>query len=243
MQPRVVQLFVTCLVDQFYPQVASATLKILEGLGISVRIPFEQTCCGQPAFNDGLFDKARSVARRFLIAFDKDIPIVTPSGSCAFMVRKNFPLLFRGEREERLALRVSKETYELTEFLTEVVGVEDLGANYPHRVTYHASCHMTKGLGLKEPPLKLLRNVRGLEFLEMENSDMCCGFGGVFSLRYPDISLAILEEKAEAIIETGAEVVTSADISCLMQIEGFLRRRGLPLRVEHIALILKGERR
>lgn len=241
MQKKKIQLFVTCLVDQFFPDVAEATYEIFKKLGIEVYIPRDQTCCGQPAFNDGLFKDARRVAHQFLKAFKEDIPIVAPSGSCVHMVRHQYPVLFKGEPDEKLALDISKRTYELTEFLVNEIGIEDVGSYYPHRVTYHASCHMTRGLGVIEPPLRLLKNVRGLELLPMKNADWCCGFGGVFSVKYPHLSVAILEDKVRWIEESGAEIVTSPDISCLMHIEGYLRRNKIPIKTEHIAMILRGE--
>ena len=242
MQKRKVQLFVTCLVDQFFPEVAEATCEILHRLGVEVKTPLNQTCCGQPAFNDGLFSDARKVARQFLKAFKEEIPIVAPSGSCVHMVRHQYPVLFKGEPEEELALSVSRRTFELTEFIVNVLGVDDLNSFYPHKVTYHASCHMTKGLRIVDPPLRLLKKVKGLEFLPMKNADWCCGFGGVFAVKYPELSVAILEDKVRWISESGAQVVTSCDVSCLMHIEGYLRRNKIPVRAEHIALILRGEK-
>ncbi len=242
MQKRKVQLFVTCLVDQFFPEVAEATLEILERFDVDVEIPLTQTCCGQTAFNDGLFHDARKVARNFLKSFRRDLPIVAPSGSCVHMVRHQFPVLFKGEPDEDLALEISRNAFELTEFLLDVLGIESVDSYYPYKVTYHASCHMTKGLGIIIQPLKLLQSVRGLTLLPMKNFDWCCGFGGVFSVKYPELSVAILEDKVRWIRESGAEVVTSSDVSCLMHIEGYIKRNKIPLRTEHISLILRGER-
>jgi len=234
-----VSLFVTCLVDQIFPHVGEATVELLRRVGVEVDFPEEQTCCGQPAFNDGFWPQAREVARQFLRAFSDSEMIVSPSGSCVTMVREYYPLLFREDPKlHGRAQEIGKRTYELSEFLVRVLGVEDVGASFRRKVTYHASCHGLRGLGLREEPLRLLRNVRGLELIDLPGWDECCGFGGLFSVKMPHLSSAILEEKIRNIVSTGAEIVVATDISCLMHIAGGLSRKGIPVRTMHLAEIL-----
>jgi L-lactate dehydrogenase complex protein LldE len=234
-----VSLFVTCLVDQIFPQVGEATVELLRRVGVEVDFPEEQTCCGQPAFNDGFWPQAREVARQFLRAFSDSEVIVSPSGSCVAMVREYYPLLFREDPQlHDRAQEIGRRTYELSEFLVRVLGVEDVGASFRRKVTYHASCHGLRGLGLREEPLRLLRNVRGLELIDLPGWDECCGFGGLFSVKMPHLSSAMLEEKIRNIVSTGAEIVVATDISCLMHIAGGLSRKRIPVRTMHLAEIL-----
>lgn len=234
-----VTLFVQCLVDGIYPEVGEAIFKIFHKLGIQMTCPSDQTCCGQPAFNSGYRREAKSTAKRFIEIFESAEVIVCPSGSCVTMVRHHYPQLF-GNDETWLqrARHVAEKTYELTEYLVDILGVEDLGANYAGRITYHDSCHLLRSLRVKDQPRKLLRKVSGAEFVEMYDSDRCCGFGGSFSVKYPDISTAMVADKVKNISDSGADTVVGCDMGCLMNIQGMLNRRGLSVRTLHIAQIL-----
>ena len=239
--PIPVSLFFTCLADAFSPGVCSATVAVLERFGATVRVPLSQTCCGQPAFNSGNRKEARAMARKFLLSFPGDGYIVSPSGSCAAMVKHGYPVLFRDEpRTLALAHAVGERVYELSQFLVEVLGVTDPKSDFSGKVTYHDSCHLRRGLGVVEAPRTLLRAIRGVEFVEMEESDRCCGFGGVFSLKYPQISCRMTEHKVERIVATGASWVTSGDLGCLMNIDGMISRVGYPVKAIHLAEILAG---
>lgn len=234
-------LFSTCLADTFFPNVCFATVAVLERFGVDLRVPLSQTCCGQPAFNTGNRKEARKMAAKFLTVFRGEEYIVTPSGSCANMVKHEYPVLFRDEPNLlTLAYRVGERVFELSQFLVEILGVTDPGSPYRGKVTYHDSCHLKRGLGVAEAPRTLLRAIPGVEFVEMEESDRCCGFGGVFSVRYPHLSCRMADRKIERILETGAQVVTSGDIGCLMNIGGTISRIGYPVRAVHIAEILAG---
>jgi len=240
--PIPVSLFFTCLADAFSPGVCSATVEVLERFGATVRVPLSQTCCGQPAFNSGNRKEARAMARKFLLSFPDDGYIVTPSGSCAAMVKHGYPVLFRDEPPMLARARaVGERIYELTQFLVDVLGVTDPKSDFSGKVTYHDSCHLRRGLGVVEAPRKLLRAVPGVEFVEMEESDRCCGFGGVFSLKYPQISCKMTERKVERILATGASYVTSGDLGCLLNIGGLISRIGYPVKAIHLAEILAGK--
>ena len=241
-KPTPVSLFFTCLADAFYPDVCFATVAVLERFGAEVRVPLSQTCCGQPAYNSGNRKEARKMARKFLSAFAGEGYIVTPSGSCASMVRNEYPVLFRDEPKMlALAYLAGERLYELSEFLVEVLGVTDPQSSFKGKVTYHDSCHLKRGLGVFEAPRKLLRAIPGVTLVEMEESDRCCGFGGVFSVKYPHISCRMVEDKIERILATGAQVVTSGDLGCLMNIGGMISRSGYPVRAIHLVEILAGE--
>jgi L-lactate dehydrogenase complex protein LldE len=234
-----VSLFVTCLVDQLFPKVGIATVDLLESLGVEVRFDPRQTCCGQPAFNSGFAGEAASVAEHFLDVFGNDEWIVTPSGSCATMVKKFLPELFEGrpglhDKAEELASR----TWELSDFLVTVLKVRETGARFPHRVTFHDSCHQLRELHIQEQPRQLIRGVRDIQFVEMRDSTRCCGFGGTFAVKFAPVSAAVGEDKVETIVESGAEYVVANDVSCLMHIDGILKRRGVPVRVMHLAELL-----
>lgn len=236
-----VALFVTCLVDQLYPHVGEAAVRVLERAGCTVAFPAEQTCCGQAAFNNGFQEEARVLARRFLDVFSHASAIVAPSGSCADMVREWYPHLFRDTPAlGDLARSVASRTYELSEYLVRVLGVTDLGARFPATVTYHPSCLGLRGLGLRDEPLGLLRAVRDLRLVELPAAEQCCGFGGFFSIKFAALSGAMLSAKLDTIEASGAEVVTATDVSCLMHISGGLSRRGSRVRALHLAEILAG---
>jgi L-lactate dehydrogenase complex protein LldE len=233
-----VSLMITCLGDVFYPEAGVATVRLLRRLGVEVDFPAGQTCCGQPHFNSGYHDEARKLARHTIAAFANGRTVVTPSGSCAAMVKLEYPHLLHHDlawhgRAEDLAHR----THELSDFLVNVLGVEDVGARFEARATYHMACHL-RGLGLKDEPERLLRRVRGLELLPLERADECCGFGGSFSVRYPGISGSMVQDKAGFIEKTGADVVVATDAGCLMNIGGCLHRRGGRVRTVHLAEVL-----
>jgi L-lactate dehydrogenase complex protein LldE len=236
-----VSLFFTCLADVFSPGVVFATVEVLERFGAEVHVPLSQTCCGQPAYNSGNRKEARAMARKFLRSFPGEGYIVTPSGSCAAMVKHGYPVLFRDEpRTLALARAAGERIYELSQFLVEVLGVTDTKSDFHGKVTYHDSCHLRRGLGVIEAPRKLLQAVPGVEFVEMEESDRCCGFGGVFSVKYPQISCKMTEQKVARILATGASYVASADLGCLLNIGGMLSRQGHPVKAIHLAEILAG---
>ena len=216
-------LFVTCLVDTLFPRAGIATVKVLERVGCEVEFPPDQTCCGQMHRNTGAQDEAAKLARRLPDVFTGYDAIVTPSASCAATVRETTDL----------------GVFELSEFLVRNLGVEDVGASFPHRVTYHPTCHSLRALHVGDAPLRLLRAVRGLDLVELPDASECCGFGGTFAVKNADVSLAMLADKLRNVRATGAEVCTAADCSCLMHIGGGLRRTGAPVRTMHLAEILQ----
>jgi L-lactate dehydrogenase complex protein LldE len=236
-----VTLFVQCLVDSLYPEVGEAMVALFNRLGISVRCPANQTCCGQPAFNAGHRKAAGAAARRFIQIFEDADVIVCPSGSCVAMVRHHYPELFKDDQKwlDRAA-GVGRKTFELSQYLVDVLGIDDVGASYPGKVTYHDSCHLLRGLGVADQPRRLIRNIRDAELVEMKAADRCCGFGGTFAVKYPDISVAMVDEKISNIIASGADTVTGCDISCLMNIQGRLSRIGSPVKTMHLAQLLAG---
>jgi L-lactate dehydrogenase complex protein LldE len=234
-----VALFITCLVDQFHPEVGVALVRVLRRLGVTCDFPEAQTCCGQPAFNSGCPEEARVAACQFLAAFGDAERIVCPSGSCAAMARVFLPGLFEpGSEERRLADRIAGRVYDFSEFIVNVLGVADVGASFPHRVTYHDSCHLLRELHVREEPRRLLAAVRDLEMIELNASEACCGFGGTFAVTYPDISTAMGGEKIANLERTAAEYVVANDTGCLMHLRGLLRRAGHPIRAVHLAEIL-----
>lgn len=238
-----VSLFVTCLVDLFFPEVGEATVKVLRDQGVQVSFPRGQTCCGQPAFNSGYWNDTRTAARHFLDVFEETADyIVTPSGSCAMMVKQEYPHLFEHDPQMRArAVALADRVYELSSFLVDVLGVEDIGARHEGRVTYHASCHLSRGLGVTEAPRRLLRAVDGLEYVEMEDAGRCCGFGGTFAVKMADVSNAMVEDKMANIRNAHADTLVACDAGCLMQITGAMRRTGSCPKAYHIAQILAGE--
>lgn len=236
-----VALFIPCYVDQIHPEVGVSVVRVLRKLGVDVTYPEGQTCCGQPAFNSGFFDEARGVARHFLDVFERESfdYIVSPSGSCTAMVAHYYPFLFKElpedhERAEALGHRVR----EFSDFLVNVLGVKDLGASYEGRVVFHTGCHQRRELGVLNEPRELLRNVGGLETVEWENEELCCGFGGTFAVKMPDVSTAMADEKISALDKSGADTLVSCDSSCLMHLGGRLKRTGHDTRVLHLAQIL-----
>ncbi len=237
-----VTLFIQCIIDSLYPEVAEAMVTVLERLGFKVVCPPDQTCCGQPAYNSGYHAEARAAARHFLRVFRDAQVIVCPSGSCVNMVRHHYGNLFAPDTEfKALAGRIAARTFEFTEFLVDVINIESVGARYNGSVTYHDSCHLLRGIKVAEQPRKLIKKVIGLDFIEMNNSDRCCGFGGAFSAKYPEISTAMVDEKAHHIIKSKADAVIGCDMGCLMNIKGRLNRIGSDIKVRHIAQLLAGE--
>ncbi|MCP4688663.1 MAG: (Fe-S)-binding protein [Desulfobacterales bacterium] len=238
--PERATLFIQCLVDGLYPWVAEDMVNVFEKLGLEISCPVDQTCCGQPAFTSGYRREARTAARHFIEVFEgEEGPAVCPSGSCVHMVRHHYPLLFQDDPQWLArAKNVGKRTYEFTEFLVDVLGVEETGARFHGKATYHDSCHLSRGLGVREQPRKLIRSVKGVELVEMEDSDRCCGFGGAFSVKYADISTAMVKDKVDNIIASGADVVVGCDMGCLMNIQGVLNRAASPIKVMHIAQLL-----
>ncbi|MCS7025625.1 MAG: (Fe-S)-binding protein [Bryobacteraceae bacterium] len=234
-----VSLFVTCLVDQLFPNVGLAVADVLERLGYQVEFRPQQTCCGQPAFNSGYREEAQAVAEHFIRVFRDADFIVVPSGSCTSMITHHFFELFPAgsdlrEEVEYLAPRV----WEFSKFLLEVAKVEDVGARFEGVVTYHDSCHALRELGIREGPRRLLAKVRGLTLREMSIAEECCGFGGTFSIKFPEVSAGMARTKIESILKTGASTIVSIDSSCLMQLQGVIARMGVPLETKHLAEIL-----
>lgn len=235
-----VSLFVTCIIDMIYPHTGVSVVEILEHLGIEVRFPMEQTCCGQPGFNAGFWKDARAVARQFLTAFADAEVIVTPSGSCASMVRHYYPELFKEDPDWRdRATWAASITWEFTEYLVDGLGITDLGAKLPPtKIAFHDSCHGLRLMHLHDQARELARNIDGVIISEMQGADQCCGFGGLFSVKMPDISGAMLKDKLANIAASDADVIITADSSCLTQISGGLSRNGQNRRVHHIADLL-----
>ncbi|HEX6971871.1 MAG TPA: (Fe-S)-binding protein [Limnochordia bacterium] len=232
-------LFVTCLVDAFYPEVGESVVRVLRRLGISVAFPLEQLCCGQPAFNAGHQAAARAVAEGYLRAFEPYEEIVGPSGSCVAMVRHYLPQLFADDPKRLAQARaLAARTFEFTEFLVRRLGVEDLGARFAAKATYHASCHMSRGLEVRDEPRRLLSHVRDLELIDLPYVQDCCGFGGTFAVKMGPVSEAMGQEKVNHIRRTGAEVLIGSDMACLMHLGGRLSRIGAGLEVLHIAQVL-----
>jgi L-lactate dehydrogenase complex protein LldE len=234
-----VSLFITCLADSFYPNVGESTVRLLDHLGVAVDFPEGQTCCGQPAFNSGYRDEAKNVAKTMIEAFEQSEYVVGPSGSCVGMIHHYYPLLFEGDAKwEDRARKFVEKTYELTQFIVNILGKTDLGARIEAKATYHPSCHAMRVMGVRHEPLQLLRQVRGLELIDLPYAEDCCGFGGTFAVKMHEVSGAMVAEKAQHVQETEAEILVGTDMGCLMNIGGRLRYEGLPVRVMHIAELL-----
>lgn len=234
-----VSLFLTCLADNVFPNVMESMVRILNRYEVSMDVPPQQTCCGQPSYNSGYLAETREVAKTLLTAFDSATYVVSPSGSCNEMIVDHYPELFAddpiwGPKARSLAGKM----YEFSQFLVHVLGVTDVGAEFPHRVTYHPTCHASRLLGIRDEPLELLHHVRGLEFVDLPYAQDCCGFGGTFAVKMHDISAAMVAEKSQHIRETQADVLVGLDMGCLMNIGGKLRREGYNIRVMHLAQLL-----
>ena len=238
-----VGLFVTCIVDQMWSAIGASTVEVLRRAGCTVEFDERQTCCGQPAFNTGYRAEARRLARRFIELCEESHAeaFVSPSGSCTAMVHHYAALFPDDEPWRRRARAVAGRTFELSSFLVRVLKIEDLGARFAGRLTWHDACHGLRDLNVHDEPRRLIKHVREAEFVELENADACCGFGGTFSVKYPEISAAILEQKIQAIERAGVDAIVSGDASCLMQIGGRLSRIGSKVRVMHLAELLAGQ--
>jgi L-lactate dehydrogenase complex protein LldE len=235
-----VALFITCLTDQFYPQVGVAVTKILEHYGCRVHFPAAQTCCGQPFFNNGFHPEARELAKKFIAVFEPYSYVVTPSGSCAAMVREQFEQLLKGDAAWEAGMhKVVSGTYEFVEFLDKVLKVDLRGLRLAEKeeITYHYTCHL-RGIGVKDEGVRLLKQIGNVDFKPMEKTDQCCGFGGTFAIKYPAISGAIVEDKAQCIADTGAKTLICNDAGCTMNIAGMCHRRGMGVRTRHIAELI-----
>jgi L-lactate dehydrogenase complex protein LldE len=241
-RPTRVQLLVTCLIDRFYPETGEAVVDVLERLGLEVEFPEAQTCCGQPAFNSGYTNEARALARHTLdVLSASDAPVVVPSGSCGDMVIHQYEALFADQpvyAEKARAL--SHRTFELTQFLVDVMGVTDIGASADGRLAYHACCHGLRGLNVRTQPTALLGAVRKADVCPLEEAEVCCGFGGLFAVKMADISGGMLARKLDKIEASGADTIVVTDVSCGMHMNGGLHRRGSRVRVRHLAEILAG---
>ena len=233
-----VQLFIPCFVDQLYPQTGLNMVKVLEKLGCNVSYNPKQTCCGQPAFNAGYWDEAKSVATKFLHDFDGEGYIVGPSGSCTGYARNYYEKLFDNSAEHNLSNKITSKMYEFTEFLTEVLKVDDLHATLNGKATYHDACGALRECGIKQGPRKLLEKVKGLELVEMKECETCCGFGGTFAVKYEPISIGMAQTKVQSALDTGAKYMISTDVSCMMHIQGYIDKNNIPLQTMHIADVL-----
>lgn len=233
-----ISLFIPCFVDAFYPQTGIQIVRILERLGHEIHYPTGLTCCGQPAFNSGYWDESRKVASRVLGLFEKSEVVVIASGSCGAMLKVFYPELFGSTPHHESALELAAKTYEFSDFLVNKLGVTDLGARFPSKITFHDGCHGLRELGIKSEPRALLEKVRDLEFVEMSEAETCCGFGGTFAAKFTSISTAMGEVKCASAIETGADYIVSNDSSCLMHIQGLLDRQKQPIKSIHLAQVL-----
>ena len=239
--PDRVSLFVTCVVDQFYPEVGESTAAILRKLGIDVEFIQSQTCCGQPAFNTGYWKEARPLALKFLDEYSEKPYIVMPSGSCASMVKVFYEELFQNDAETlRRVHDIGPKVYELSEFLADVIGINNLPASNKVRrkVTYHEACHLRRELGAVTQARSLINAVPGMDVVEMEQAEVCCGFGGTFAVKYPEISGAMLQDKIDNIRDSEADTVVACDSTCLMHIAGGLEKQNVPVECVHLAQLL-----
>ncbi|GAA1939980.1 L-lactate dehydrogenase complex protein LldE [Marmoricola bigeumensis] len=239
-----VALMVTCINDALVPQTGRAVVTLLRRLGVDVDFPEGQTCCGQPMVNTGYLDEAVPVVRTFVRAFEGYDAVVTPSGSCAGCARHQHAIVARRSDDPAFVAAVEEtapKVFELSEFLVDVLGVEDVGASFPHRVTYHPTCHSLRMLGVGDRPLRLLRAVRGIDLVELPGAEQCCGFGGTFAVKNADTSVAMGADKARHVRSTGAEVLVAGDSSCLMHVGGLLSRERAGVRVMHLAEVLAAQ--
>lgn len=230
-----VQLFIPCFVDQLYPETGMSMARILEKLGCDVQYNPKQTCCGQPAFNAGYWDDACKVADKFISDFSRETYIVAPSGSCTGFVRNYYDKLFPEDPKTGI---VRSYLYEFTEFLVDVLKVTDLGATFEGKATYHDACGALRECGVKSQPRELLKHVKGLELIEMKEAETCCGFGGTFAVKFEAISIGMAQTKVQSAVDSGAEYIITTDVSCMMHMQGYIDKQGLPLKTVHIADVL-----
>ncbi|MCX6258198.1 MAG: (Fe-S)-binding protein [Bacteroidia bacterium] len=233
-----VDLFIPCFIDQIYPDTGFNTIKILEKCGLDVHYNPAQTCCGQPSFNSGYWHESKKLAEKFISDFNNNRPVICPSGSCAGYIRNYFPELFKNNPGINELNIFGTQVFELCDFLVNQLKITDFGAEFHARVTYHDACSALREYGLKDEPRILLRNVKGLVLMEMNENDVCCGFGGTFSVKYEAISSAMVQQKVENALATGAEYIVSTEASCLMNIEGYINKHKLPIKTIHIADVL-----
>jgi len=234
-----IQLFIPCYIDQLYPETGFNTIKILEKAGCRVHYNAEQTCCGQPAFNSGYWKESASLAEKFLTDFHSDMPVVSPSGSCSSFVIHHYHKVLADQPDLlKLHVQMKSNIFELSDFLVNVLKIDDLGAKFSHKVTFHDSCSALREYGIKDEPRLLLAQVKGLELIEMEECDTCCGFGGTFAVKNNAISTAMAEKKVLNALATGVEYIISTEASCLMNINGFIAKHKLPIKGIHLADIL-----
>ena len=236
-----VALFITCYNDTLFPDTGKAVVRVLERLGHTVEFPAGQTCCGQMHYNTGYQAEAMPLLQRFVTQFKGAEAVVVPSSSCVAMMRDHYPKMAAEIGDKQLIADVEEllpKVFEFSEFLTKRLALTDVGAHYPHRVTYHASCHGLRNLGLGDGPVKLLRAVHGIDLVELQGLEQCCGFGGTFSVKFDEVSGGMARTKIDSVLRTGASTVVSIDSSCLMQLQGALSRAGLPIRTLHLAEVL-----
>jgi L-lactate dehydrogenase complex protein LldE len=233
-----VQLFVPCFIDQLYPQVAFDTIKVLEKAGCTVKYNTQQTCCGQPAFNAGFWGESKDVCTKFVQDFEGADYIVSPSASCSGFVRNNYGKLFENNAFQSPAKKVANRIYELSEFLVKVLNITDLGATFEGKATFHDSCAGLRECHIKEEPRQLLSAVKGLELVEMQDTDICCGFGGSFAVKFDTISVSMADQKIDNVIKTAASFLISTDMSCLMHIDGRMKHNGQDIKVLHLSEVL-----
>jgi L-lactate dehydrogenase complex protein LldE len=233
-----VDIFIPCFIDQIFPQTGINMVKILEKLGVDVHYNGRQTCCGQMAFNSGFWDEAKEMGGKFIRDFPNDRPVISPSASCAGMIKNYYPWLFHNTALHYEYKQLKKNMVEFTDFLVNVLKIDEVGAEFNHVVTYHDSCAALREYGIREEPRVLLSKVRGLKLIEMKDKDVCCGFGGTFSVKFEPISTAMAEQKVKHAMDTGAEYIVSTDSSCLMHQQAYIDKHHLPLKTIHIIDIL-----
>lgn len=233
-----VEIFIPCFIDQLYPQTGFNFVKILEKAGCEIRYNPKQSCCGQPAYNSGYSKETAELAKKFVADFNESHPIVSPGGSCAGFVRNHYPDLLKGTSESHYCDSIVNNIFELTDFLVNKLNCVDLGAEFKAKVTYHDSCSALREYGIKQEPRTLLKNVKGLELIEMDDCEVCCGFGGTFAVKHSAISSAMVSQKIENAIKTGAEYIVTTEASCLINLEGYIKKNKLPIKAIHIADIL-----
>ena len=233
-----VDIFIPCFIDQVYPETGFNMVKVLEKAGVKVHYNPNQTCCGQMAFNSGFWDEARELGKKFIDDFNTGRPVVGPTASCTGYVKNYYDELFYNSAIHNEYKHLQRNIFEITDFLVNVMKVTDFGSVFEHKVTYHDSCAALREYGLKDEPRQLLKNVKGLELVEMKHSDTCCGFGGTFSVKFEPISTAMAEQKVMNALDTGAEYIISTDSSCLMHQSGYITKHKLPIKVMHIVDVL-----
>lgn len=235
-----VDLFIPCFIDQFYPETAFNTIKVLEKAGCTVQYNPNQTCCGQPSFNSGDVKETKKLAKKFLNDFDGENYIVSPGGSCTGFIKNYYENIFTEDAEKSKSISLKNRIFDITDFLVNILKISDLNSTFPHKVTFHDSCSALREYGLKNEPRLLLSHVKGLELVELENNTTCCGFGGTFSMKHSSISTAMVEQKVEFALKTGAEYITSTEASCLMNIAAYIKAQNISLKPIHIVDILAG---